>query len=155
MNLSDLESAAQHPTINDKINGDEGKPSGRGGAMAKTRVVSGMWRIDPQKWSRVIDRSGQPVASVETRVDPNSNAALIAAAPDMFELLEVLDTEPSIPEVVKEEIQWVLRRARGDFGIAVTSRRLRSQMRANTQEWLDFMEGLWKAEGEAGGNATE
>src|SRR5580658_1778846 len=31
MNLSDLESAVQHPTIDDKINGDEGKPSGRGG----------------------------------------------------------------------------------------------------------------------------
>ena len=123
--------------------------------MGKTRVISGMWRIDPQKWSRVIDRNGQPVASVETRVDPNSNAALIAAAPDMFELLEVLDNEPSIPEVVKEEIQWVLRRARGDFGIAVTSRRLRTQMRANTQEWLEFMEGLWKPERDAGGSASE
>ena len=114
-----------------------------------------MWRIDPQKWSRVIDRNGQPVASVETRVDPNSNAALIAAAPDMFELLEVLDNEPSIPEVVKEEIQWVLRRARGDFGIAVTSRRLRTQMRANTHDWLEFMEGLWKPDRDAGGSARE
>jgi hypothetical protein len=125
------------------------------GAMAKTRVISGMWRIDPQKWSRVIDRSGQPVASVETRVDPNSNAALIAAAPDMFELLEVLDNEPSIPEVVREEIQWVLRRARGDFGIAATSRHLRTQLRANTHEWLEFMEGLWKPDGDGEGNARE
>ena len=123
--------------------------------MAKTRIISGMWRIDPQKWSHVIDRSGQPVASVETRVDPNSSAALIAAAPDMFELLEVLENEPSLPEVVREEIQWVLRRARGDFGIGVASRRLRTQMRANTQDWLNFMEGLWKPDLDAGGNARE
>src|ERR1700685_2285729 len=117
MNISDLESGAQHTTINDKINGDEGKPSERGGAMAKTRVVSGMWRIDPQKWSRVIDRSGQPVASVEADSDPTASASLIAAAPDMFELLEALETDESIPESVHEEIQLVLRRARGDFGL--------------------------------------
>ena len=123
--------------------------------MARTRVTSGMWRIDPQKWSRVVDRSGQPVASVETRPDPNSSAALIAAAPDMFELLEVLDNEPSIPEVVRDEIQWVLRRARGDFGIAVTSRRLRTQIRANTHDWLEFMEGLWKPDRDGEENAEK
>lgn len=122
--------------------------------MARTKVNSGMWRIDPKKWSRVIDRSGQPVASVETRVDPNSSASLIAAAPDMFELLEVLDNEPTIPEVVREEIQWVLRRARGDFGIAVSSRRLTTQLRANTHDWLEFMTGLWKSD-EPAENAEE
>jgi len=123
--------------------------------MGKTRVISGMWRIDPQKWSRVIDRSGQPVASVETRLDPNSSASLIAAAPDMFELLEVLDGDPSIPEIVREEIQWVLRRARGDFGIAISSRRLRTQLRANTHDWLEFMESLWKPDRDAEKNAEE
>jgi hypothetical protein len=111
--------------------------------MGKGRVTSGMWRIDPQRWSRVIDRSGQPVASVETRVDPNSNASLIAAAPDMFELLQVLNDEPSIPGSVREEIQWILRRARGDFGIGTFSRRL-PNLRANTQDWLNFMSALWE-----------
>jgi hypothetical protein len=111
--------------------------------MAKAKVTSGMWRIDPQKWSRVIDRSGQPVASVETNVDPNASASLIAAAPDMLELLEILDNDPSIPEIVREEIQMVLRRARGDFGPALFSRALPKHMRANTQDWLKFMGGLW------------
>jgi len=106
-------------------------------------LTSGMWRIDPQKWSRVIDRSGQPVASVEAEADSNASASLIAAAPDMFELLEILVNEGSIPEEVHEEIQMVLRRARGDFGLAVFSRSLSRRLRSRTQEWLKFMEGLW------------
>lgn len=114
--------------------------------MAKTKLTSGMWRIDPQKWSRVIDRCGQPVASVEADADSNANASLIAAAPDMFELLETLENDGSIPEAVKEEIQLVLRRARGDFGVAVFSRNISRHLRARTQDWLKFMEGLWKPE---------
>lgn len=114
--------------------------------MAKLKLTSGMWRIDPQKWSRVIDRCGQPVASVEADADPNTNASLIATAPDMFELLETLENEASIPESMQEEIQMVLRRARGDFGLAVFSRNAGRTFRARTQEWLKFMEGLWKPE---------
>jgi hypothetical protein len=112
--------------------------------MAKLKLTSGMWRIDPQKWSRVIDRCGQPVASVEVDADPNTNASLIAAAPDMFELLETLESDASIPESMHEEIQMVLRRARGSFGLAIFSRNTSRAFRVRTQEWLRFMEGLWK-----------
>jgi hypothetical protein len=117
----------------------------RGSGMARTKLTSGMWRIDPQKWSRVIDRCGQPVASVED-ADSNANASVIAAAPDMFELLETLENDGSIPESVQEEIQQVLRRARGDFGLAVFSRNVSRHLRSRTQDWLRFMEGLWKAD---------
>lgn len=115
--------------------------------MAKTKLTSGMWRIDPQKWSRVIDRCGQPVASVEADADSNTNASLIAAAPDMFELLETLEHDASIPQIVQEEIQLVLRRARGDLGFAIFSRGLAGHLRSRTQDWLKFMEGLWKTNG--------
>ena len=117
--------------------------------MAKTKPTSGMWRIDPQKWSRVIDRCGQPVASVEADADSNTNASLIAAAPDMFELLETLENDESISEAVQEEIQLVLRRARGDFGFAVFSRNVSRHLRSRTQEWMKFMEGLWKLDGDS------
>ena len=112
--------------------------------MSRAKVTSGMWRIDPQKWSRVIDRCGQPVASVKGEADAVANANLIAAAPDMFELLESLEENHAIPEDVAEEIRLVLRRARGDFGLAVFSRSASRILRARTQEWLKFMEGLWK-----------
>jgi len=111
--------------------------------MPKSKVTSGMWRIDPQKLSRVVDRCGQPVASVEADVEANANASLIAAAPDMFELLESLEGNASIPEDVVEEIKIVLRRARGDFGLAVFSRSARQIFRTRTQDWMKFMEGLW------------
>jgi hypothetical protein len=116
--------------------------------MARAKVTSGMWRVDPQKWSRVIDRCGQPVASVKGEADANANANLIAAAPDMFELLESLEENLAIPEDVVEEIRLVLRRARGDFGLAVFSRNASKILRARTQEWLKFMEGLWKSDEE-------
>lgn len=116
--------------------------------MARAKVTSGMWRVDPQKWSRVIDRCGQPVASVKGEADANANANLIAAAPDMFELLESLEENLAIPEDVVEEIRLVLRRARGDFGLAVFSRNASKILRARTQEWLKFMEGLWKSDQE-------
>jgi hypothetical protein len=112
--------------------------------MAKIKLTSGMWRIDPQKWSRVIDRCGQPVASVEADADSNANASLIAAAPDMFELLQTLEHDTSIAEDIREEIQLVLRRARGDFGLAVFSRNVSRHLRSRTYDWLKFMEGLWK-----------
>jgi hypothetical protein len=107
--------------------------------MAKKKVTSGMWRIDPQKQSRVMDRFGRTVASMEPEVDPN----LIASAPDMFELLERLEDESSIPEELIEEIQMVLSRARGDFGLAVFSRSS-FKRRMSNKEWLDFMDGLLK-----------
>ena len=116
--------------------------------MARAKVTSGMWRVDPQKWSRVIDRCGQQVASVKGEADANANANLIAAAPDMFELLESLEENLAIPEDVVEEIRLVLRRARGDFGLAVFSRNASKILRARTQEWLKFMEGLWKSDQE-------
>ena len=116
--------------------------------MPKVKVTSGMWRIDPQKLSRVVDRSGQPVASVDTEFEVNANANLIAAAPDMFELLEGLEGHADIPEDVANEIRMVLRRARGDFGVALFSRNAARMFRARTQEWMKFMEGLWKSDTE-------
>ena len=113
--------------------------------MARAKLTSGMWRIDPQKWSRVIDRCGQQVASVDADAETNGNASLIASAPDMFELLQTLENEASISEAVREEIQMVLRRARGDFGLAIFSRNATRVLRARTQEWITFMEGLWKS----------
>ena len=113
--------------------------------MAKSKVTSGMWRIDPKKWSRVIDRCGLPVASVEPDADANASASLIAAAPDMFELLEVLENDKSIPDDIREEIQLVVRRARGDFGLAVFSRNVPRHWRS-THDWLKFMDRLWKSE---------
>lgn len=107
--------------------------------MAKNKVTSGMWRIDPQKKSRVMDRFGRTVASMEPEVDPN----LIASAPDMFELLERLEEESSIPPELCEEIQLVLSRARGDFGLAVFSRNS-FKRRMSNKEWLEFMDGLLK-----------
>jgi len=114
--------------------------------MAKSKVTSGMWRIDPQKLSRVVDRCGLPVASVEAEVEANANASLIAAAPDMFELLESLEVNASIPDDVIEEIKIVLRRARGDFGLAMFSRSAKRIFRARTQDWEKFMEGLWNSD---------
>jgi hypothetical protein len=109
--------------------------------MPKTKVTSGMWRIDPKKPSQVIDRYGRVVASVEVETDPS----LIANAPDMFELLEKLENESaSIPQSLLDEIQLVLRKARGDFGLAVFSNSFPRQRSISNQDWLKFMEGLWK-----------
>jgi hypothetical protein len=83
---------------------------------------------------------------MEADGDANANASLIAAAPDMFELLETLENDESIPEVLVEEIRLVLRRARGDFGLAVFSRTIPRLWRARAQEWISFMEGLWKSD---------
>ncbi|HXO36597.1 MAG TPA: hypothetical protein VN901_30000 [Candidatus Acidoferrales bacterium] len=107
--------------------------------MAKKKITSGMWRIDPQKQSRIMDRFGRTVASMEPEVDPS----LMASAPDMFELLERLEEEGSIPQELCEEIQMVLSRARGDFGLAVFSRNSFKRRTVN-KEWLEFMDGLLK-----------
>jgi hypothetical protein len=108
--------------------------------MAKTKVPSGPWRIDPQKRSQIIDRFGRNVASVEPEID----ASLIATAPDMFGLLERLEKDDnSIPQALREEIQFILRRARGDFGLAVFPGSISKQNREN-QEWLKFIAGLLK-----------
>ena len=111
--------------------------------MSRAKVTSGMWRIDPKKWTRVVDRGGVPVASAEGKADANANASLIAAAPDMFELLESLEDNKLIPEDVVDEIRLVLRRARGEMGLAVFSRNTHRILRGRTREWLKFMEGLW------------
>jgi hypothetical protein len=107
--------------------------------MAKKKITARMWRVDPQKHSRVMDQFGRTVASVGLDVDPN----LIAAAPDMFELLERLEAEVSIPKELFEEVQTVLGRARGDFGVAIFSRSPFKQRSVN-KEWLEFMQALWK-----------
>lgn len=105
-----------------------------------------MWRIDPQKWSRVVDRCGTPIASAEGDADANANASLIAAAPDMFALLETLEENSLIPEDLLEEIRVVLRRARGEHGLAVFSRDVHRMLRAQNMDWLTFMDGIWKSD---------
>ena len=115
--------------------------------MAQGKVTAGMWRIDPRKISRVIDRCGQPVASVgSSDLYANTTASLIAAAPDMYEMLESLEGDSSIPDDVAEEIHLVLRRARGDFGLAVFSRNAPRIWRARMKDWLKFMNSLWQAD---------
>jgi hypothetical protein len=109
--------------------------------MEKAKVPFGTWRINPQKRSQVIDRFGRKVASVEPEID----ASLIATAPDMFGVLEKLDhDDPSIPLGLREEIQLILSRARGDFGLAVFPGAC-STRRLADEDWLKFMDGLWKS----------
>jgi hypothetical protein len=107
--------------------------------MAKTGFSSGPWRIDPQKRSQVIDRFGRNVASVEPEVD----ASLVATAPEMFALLERLEEEDdnSIPQTRREEIQFVLRKARGDFDLAAFPGGL-SRQNLENRDWLKFVAGL-------------
>jgi hypothetical protein len=113
--------------------------------MDKSRVTQGMWRIDPQKRSRVMDRFGKKVASAENAKD----ASLIAASPDMYEVLEKLENhQGEISEELLQEIQLVLRRARGDFGLAVFSNRFQRR-RLSNKDWLKFMEGLWNPPSES------
>lgn len=107
--------------------------------MDKTKITAGMWRIDPQKHSRVVDRFGKKVASAET----GSDASMMAAAPDLYDVLAQLENyEGELSEELREEIQLALRRARGDFGIAVFSGNLPRIRRAKNEEWLKFMERL-------------
>jgi len=69
----------------------------------------------------------------------------------MFELLESLEGNAAIPEDVVEEIKIVLRRARGDFGLALFSRSASKIFRARTQDWMKFMDGLWNADQDSKG----
>jgi hypothetical protein len=114
--------------------------------MANGKVTSGMWRIDPQMNSRVIDRCGRPVASVGGDPFATATASLIAAAPDMFEMLESLEADASTSDDVAAEIRLVLRRARGDFGFAIFSRSAPRIWRARTKDWLKFMGSLWETD---------
>jgi hypothetical protein len=80
-------------------------------------------------------------------MEPEVDPSLIASAPDMFELLErlleKLEDENSVPQEMFDEIQMVLSRARGDFGLAVFSRNSIKRRMMN-KEWLEFMDGLLK-----------
>ena len=109
--------------------------------MGKIEVTSGMWRIDPQKRSRVIDRFGRTVAIVESE----AHASLIASAPDMCEVLESLENDDTVPEGLWQEIQIVLRRVRGDFSLIFSHCRIPKLRQIWNQEWLSFMEHVWKA----------
>jgi hypothetical protein len=80
---------------------------------------------------------------VDAETEANANASLIAAAPDMFEMLQALESNSNLPEDVIEEIRMVLRRARGDFGTALFSRSAARIWRAQSQDWMKFMDGLW------------
>ena len=112
--------------------------------MAGGKMTSGMWRVDPRKWSQVIDRFGRPVASVEAvEADAHTNASVIAAAPDMFELLEGLETNGSVPDDVLEKVRLVLRRARGQLGLAFFSSG--PARFPGSGEWLKFATDLWEA----------
>jgi hypothetical protein len=107
--------------------------------MDKTRITPGMWRINPLKLSHVVDRFGKKIGSAET----GSDASMMAAAPDLYDVLEKLENhEGEIPEEMREEIQMALRRARGDLGIAVFSAAMQRQRRMKNEEWLKFMDGL-------------
>jgi hypothetical protein len=71
--------------------------------MDKTRITPGMWRIDPLKMSRVVDRFGKKVASAET----GSDASMMAAAPDLYDVLEKLDNyEGEISERCARKSRW-------------------------------------------------
>ena len=113
--------------------------------MAHLKVTSGMWRIDPQNRSRVIDRFGRTVATTESEAE----AYLIASAPDMCEVLEGLENDHTIQQGLWEEIHVVLRRVRGDFGLIFSHCRFPKLRRLWNEEWMTFMERLWKAPGAA------
>jgi len=81
--------------------------------MINTRVTSGMWRVDPLNRSRVIDLFGRTVATAESEAD----ASLIATAPDMYEVLDGVENDDTIPHGLWHEVQLVLRRARGDMPV--------------------------------------
>jgi hypothetical protein len=108
--------------------------------MANIEVTSGMWRVDPQNRCRVVNRFGQTVAIVESQAD----ASLIASAPDMCEVLRSIENHDTVPEGLWEEIQMVLHRVRGDFGLIFSHCRIPKLRQMRNQEWLTFMQRLWK-----------
>ncbi len=99
-----------------------------------------MWRVDPLNRSRVIDLFGRTVATAESEAD----ASLIATAPDMYEVLDGVENDDTIPHGLWHEVQLVLRRARGDIGLIFSCTghpRLRAIW---NQDWLKFVNTLWE-----------
>ena len=107
--------------------------------MVNTKVESGMWRVDPLNHMRVIDRFGRTVATAESEAD----AGLIATAPDMYEVLDGVAKDDAIPHGLWEEVQFVLRRARGDIGMIFSNCGHPRLRQIWTQDWLRFVEKLW------------
>jgi hypothetical protein len=114
--------------------------------MMNTRVTSGMWRVDPLNRSRVIDRFGRTVATA----DSEELASLIATAPDMYTLLDSIENDDAIPHGLWEEIQFALRKARGDLGLIFSCGGVPKLRQLWSQEWLKFAERLWSGPLEAG-----
>ena len=114
--------------------------------MINTRVSPGTWRVDPLNRSRVIDRFGQTVATADSEDD----ASLIATAPDMYTLLDSIENDDAIPDGLWEEIQYALRKARGDLGFIFSCCGVPKLRQLWSQEWLKFAERLWSDSLEAG-----
>lgn len=106
--------------------------------MIKTRFSSGMWRVDPLNRSRVIDRCGRTIATVESEAD----ASLIATAPDMYEVLDSVENNDTPQEGLWEQVQFVLRRARGDIGLIFCCLGYSTFRALWNQQWLKFIEGI-------------
>ena len=107
--------------------------------MVNTKVEAGMWRVDPLNHMRVIDRFGRTVATAESETD----ASLIAAAPDMYEVLDGMEKDDAVPPGLWEEVQLVLRRARGDIGLIFSCCGHPRLRQIWTQDWLQFVAKLW------------
>src|SRR5882672_4125003 len=114
--------------------------------MINTRVTSGMWRVDPMNRSRVIDRFGRTVATADSPED----ASLIATAPDMYAVLEGFENDDTIPHGLWHEVQFILRRARGDFGLIFSCTGIPKFRQLWNRDWLKFVGKLWKAPLEGG-----
>ena len=104
--------------------------------------MSGMWRVDPMMRTRVIDRFGRAVATAQSEDD----ASIIATAPDMYELLEKTENHDAMPVGMWQEIQFVLRRARGDLGLLFSCCGIPKIRQAWNNDWLKFVRGLWDGE---------
>jgi hypothetical protein len=107
--------------------------------MIGTKISAGMWRVDPLNHMRVIDRFGRIVATAESETD----ASLIASAPDMFEVLDGVEKDDAVPPGLWEEVQLVLRRARGDIGMIFSCCGHPRLRQIWAQDWLQFVAKLW------------
>lgn len=105
-------------------------------------VTSGTWRVDPITRTRVIDHFGRTVANTLSEAD----ASIIATAPDMYQLIESMDDHEAMPSGLWEEIQHVLRRARGELGLAFSCCGTPQTRQARGLDWLKFIERLWNPE---------
>jgi hypothetical protein len=106
----------------------------------RNQVMSGMWRIDPLNRSRVIDRFGRTVAMAESE----QYASLMAAAPDMYEVLDSFEDEDTAPHGLWQEVQFALRKARGDFSLIFSCCGVPKVRRIWNQDWLKFVHRLWE-----------